>query len=183
MSPKSASTSQNTRLLEAILFIAERPVSIEEIQQSLHIHEEGDLEKIIKKLRENLEKRNSFIEILKVDQEQAVQMQISPTVKKELDVFRIKKTMSKELMQTLAYVALKQPLKYSELRQFRGTKVKEHIEKLEREGYINITPSGRPKVLSTTLYFASVFNLDPDRVKDTFKDEIKKRMLDMIQNQ
>ncbi len=183
MTSKAAPTTHYTRLLEAILFIAERPVSIEEIKQSLHIKENGELEGILNKLKENLEKRKSFIEIITVEQEQSIQMQINPTVKKELNVFQTKKTMSKELMQTLAYIALKQPVKYSELRQFLGSKVKAQVENLERDGYIRLTPSGRTKVLSTTLYFASVFNLDPDHVKETFKDEVKKRMLDMIKKE
>lgn len=180
MSVNSATSSHYIRLLEAILFIAERPVSVEEIKASLHLKKEEDFDKFLNKLRENLEQRQSFIEIIEMDQGQTILMQINPTVKKELDVFRTKKTLSKERMQTLALIALKQPLNYSELRKLRGGKVKEQVESLEQEGYIAITPSGRSKLLTTTLYFASVFNLDPDLVKETFKDEVKKRMLEMI---
>ncbi|NVM30358.1 MAG: SMC-Scp complex subunit ScpB [Candidatus Helarchaeota archaeon] len=180
MSAKSDESSYYIRLLEAILFVAERPVSVEEIKQKLHLKEEKELDQLLSVVKQNLEGRRSFIEIVDAEEGQSVLMRIEPTIKRELDVFRTKKTMSKELMQTLSYIALKQPLKYTELRQMRGNKAKSHVEALEREGFIKVDPSGRTKVLTTTLYFASVFNLDPDNVKETFKEEVKKRMLTII---
>ncbi|NVM53950.1 MAG: SMC-Scp complex subunit ScpB [Candidatus Helarchaeota archaeon] len=166
------------RLVEAILFIAERPVSLEEIKQRLYT--KGDeLDKLLAFLKQNLEQRKSHIEIINPEPSQ-IEMRIKPAIKKELDVFRTKKALDKELMQTLAYIALKQPIKYSELRKFRGRKTKEHIADLEREGFIRVDPSGKTKLLTTTLYFASVFNLDPDNIKETFKEEVKKRMLEII---
>ena len=174
--------SQNSaRLLEAILFIAERPVSIEEIKQRLNIKDEQELSKILGLLKENLEKRNSFIKILGVDQGRSVQMSLEQEKKRELDGFRTKKSLSKELMGTLAYIALKQPIKLADLKRVRGGKSKEHLEALEKEGFIKIERSGRNKVILTTSYFASVFNLDPDNLQETFKDQIKKRMIKLIE--
>ncbi len=181
MSAESQQSSFYIRLLEAILFIAEHPVAIEEIKQKLHLKENKELDSLLSMLKQNLERRKSFIEIINADQGQSIEMRIDPTVKKELDVFRTKKTYSKEIMQTLAYIALKQPIKYSELKKSRGGKTKEHVQALEREGFIRVDPSGRTKVLTTTLYFASVFNLDPDNIKETFKEEVKKRMLTIIE--
>ena len=181
MTSKSDTNAYYLRLLEAILFIAERPISIDEIKQKFTIKNDSEIEVLLKSLRQNLEKRKSFIEIIEVDQGQSIQMRLDPTVKKELDAFRTKKTLSKELMQTLAYIALKQPLMYSELKKVRGQKVKDHIEALEKEGFIKVEPSGRTKVLTTTLYFASVFNLDPDHVKEKFKEELKKRVRQVIE--
>ena len=181
MVPQANTNAYHARLLEAILFIAERPVTYEEIMQKLHLKDEKEREKLLTVLKQNLEKRKSFVEILEVEKEQAILMQINPSVKKELDVFRTKKTMSPELLQTLAYIALKQPIKYTDLKEKRGSKAKKHVEELEREGFIDLTPSGRTKVIRTTLFFASVFNLDPDTVREKFKEEVKKRMLDILQ--
>ncbi len=181
MSAKPESIAYYTRLLEAILFIAERPIAVEEVKQRLNIKDDGKLNKLIGRLKENLEKRQSLIQIVEVDDGRAIQMRLESAVKRDLDVFRTKKALSKELMGTLAYIALKQPIKYGELKKFRGSKVKEQLEALEKEGFIKIEPSGRTKVISTTFYFASVFNLDPDNLKETFKDEIKKRMIKIIE--
>jgi chromosome segregation and condensation protein ScpB len=180
MGPKSDATSQSLRLLEAILFIAERPISFEEIKQKLLIKDDQELSQLISSLKQGLEKRHSFVEIIEGDQGQAIQMRLNPAIKQELDTFRTKKALSKDFMQTLSYIALKQPLKYSDLRNVRGQKVKEHVEALEKEGFIKLEPSGKTNILTTTLYFASVFNLDPERVKEKFKDEMKKRMLHLI---
>ena len=181
MSSKSNTSAYYLRLLEAILFIAERPVSVNEIKQRLNIKGDKEFTRLITLLKQNLEKRKSFIEVVEVDQGQALQMHLASGIKRELDAFRTKKKLSKELMQTLALIALKQPLKYSDLRQIRGNKAKEHAEALEKEGYIKAEPAGRTKLLTTTLYFATVFNLDPENVKETFKKEVKKRMLHLIE--
>ncbi|MHA1265065.1 MAG: SMC-Scp complex subunit ScpB [Candidatus Helarchaeota archaeon] len=181
MKSHSQMKAYHTRLLEAILFIAERPVSVEEIKQKLYLKEDGELEHLLTVLRNNLESRKSFIEIIEIDQGKAIEMRIKPEIKEKLNVFRTKKTMSKDLMQTLAYIALKQPLKYTDLRAVKGKKTKEHVESLEKEGFINITSSGRTKILTTTLYFASVFNIDPNHVKEKFKEEVKKRIVELIE--
>lgn len=180
MTSKSDSFSYYARLLEAILFIAERPVSVKEIKQKLNIKEDKELNHLFEILKENLEKRKSFIQINEVDKGQSIQMILSQDKKRELDAFRIKKALSKDLMGTLAYIALKQPIKYSELKKVRGNKVKDHIEALEKEGFIKIEPIGRTKLMTTTLYFASVFNLDPDNLEETLKKELKKRMINLI---
>ncbi|MHA1130240.1 MAG: SMC-Scp complex subunit ScpB [Candidatus Helarchaeota archaeon] len=177
---KSDSDTYYTRLLEAILFIAERPIAIEEIKMRLSIKDDNKFNPIIEKLRENLAERRSFIEIVELDQGRAIQMRLNPAKKREIEKFRTKKVLSKDLMGTLAYIALKQPIKYGALKKFRGSKAKAHIEALEKEGFIDIKPSGKTKILTTTLYFASVFNLDPDNLKETFKAEIKKRMMQLI---
>ncbi|TFG05651.1 MAG: hypothetical protein EU536_01300 [Promethearchaeota archaeon] len=181
MSSKSAITKQHLRLLEAILFIAERPIPVEEIRQKLVMKNENDMNQLLSKLRENLQQRRSFIEIVEMDNGQTIEMRIALERKRELEAFRTKKTLSKELMQTLAYIALKQPLKYNELRMVKGNKAKSQVEELEREGFIEVIPSGRTKILTTTHYFASVFNIDPDLVRDTFKEEVRKRMLSLIE--
>ncbi len=181
MGSKSSSSAYYIRLLEAILFIAERPVSSAEIKQKLNIQDDQELNRLLAILKENLEKRKSFIEIVELDQGQSLQMRLMPDIKKELDGFRTKKALSKELMATLAYIALKQPLRYSDLRILRGAKVKDHIEALEKEGFINVDSTGKAKVLTTTSYFASVFNLDPTNLKEKFKEELKKRMTSLIE--
>jgi len=102
--------SFHARLLEAILFIAERPVSLDEIKQRLLINED-EIAQLISLLEQNLKARNSFIELVKSEQGQAFEMRINEGIKKELDAFRTKKSLSKDLLQTLAYIALEQPIK------------------------------------------------------------------------
>ncbi len=177
----SKSDMTSIRLIEAILFIAERPVSVEEIKQKLNIKEDKDFNHYIQILRERLQQRKSFIQISEFEEGRSIQMGLDSEVKRGLDAFRTKKAIPKELMGTLAYIALRQPVKYSDLRKIRGSQVKEHVEQLEKEGYIKMEAIERTKVITTTLYFASVFDLDPDNIKDTFKREIKKRMKKMIE--
>jgi segregation and condensation protein B len=179
MPSKTDMTSYHARLLEAILFIAERPVTLDEIKQKLLINDE-EMAQLISLLERNLKARNSFIELVKLEQGQAIEMHIKDAIKKELDAFRTKKSLSKDLMKTLAYIALEQPLKYGDLKKVRGQKTKDHVEALEKEGFIKQDPSGKTSLLTTTLYFASVFNLDPDHIKETFKEQVSKRMQQLI---
>jgi chromosome segregation and condensation protein ScpB len=61
----------HARLLEAILFIAERPVSLEEIKQKLLINEE-EIAKLIALLEQNLKARNSFVELVKLGHKKGI---------------------------------------------------------------------------------------------------------------
>lgn len=180
MDSDSDMTVYHARLLEAILFIAERPVSLEEIKQKLLIKDDNEIVELIALLEQNLKDRNSFIEIFKSEDEQSIEMRINDAIKKELDVYQTKKTLSKELMKTLAYIALEQPLKYNELKKVMGKKTKEQVDALEKEGFIKVEASGKTFLLTTTLYFATVFNLDPNHIKETFKEEITKRIQQLV---
>jgi segregation and condensation protein B len=180
MDSNSDMISYHARLLEAILFIAERSVSLEEIKQKLMIKDDNEIEELIALLEQNLRNRNSFIEIFKSENGQTIEMRINNAIKKELDAFETKKTLSKDLMKTLAYIALEQPLKYNELKKVMGKRTKEQVDALEKEGFIKVDPSGKTFLLTTTLYFATVFNLDPNHIKETFKEEITKRIQELV---
>ena len=84
-------------------------------------------------------------------------------------------------LQTLVYIALKQPIIQSELVVQRGTHSYDHVRELVEKKFIDATPEGRSKMLTTTQLFADYFGLDPDRIR--MKAQLKHKMSKILDEQ
>ena len=76
--------------------------------------------------------------------------------------------LSKTLMETLAVIAFKYPIKQSDLIKIRTNKAYDHLNELEQMGYITRQKHGRTKLIKLSQKFFDYFNLPPDRLKETF---------------
>ena len=163
------------KLVEASLFIAGRPITIEELKKLIDIQKREDIDEIIEKISKNLKERNSFIEIIKI--EDAYMMRLKPEIKKEVGKLQSRKSLSDDFMKLLAIIAMKQPMSLSEIRKILpGKKIKENILELEKKGFIQIKTEKRTNILTTTTHFANVFNLDPANMKETFLKMLTRRI-------
>jgi segregation and condensation protein B len=68
-------------------------------------------------------------------------------------------------LQTLVYIALKQPILQSDLVAQRGTHIYDHVKELEEKKFVDAVAEGRSKMLTTTQLFSDYFGLDSDKVK------------------
>ncbi len=167
------------KLIEAILFVAGRPVPIEELKKSTSINEDAEIKKIIKDINEALEKRKSFIEILAMDKD--FWMRVKPDKKEELPRMEKGKSLSSDLMQIVSYIAIKQPIRSTEVKKVIKTKkFNEKLAQLEKSGFIRTQPYKRALICTTTLHFASVFNLDPEHLKESMMTMLKYKMAERI---
>jgi len=78
--------------------------------------------------------------------------------------------LSKTLMETLATIAFKYPIKQSDLIKIRTNKAYDHLMELEKMGYITRQKYGRTKLIKLTERFFNYFNLKEENLKDKFKD-------------
>ncbi|MHA1378220.1 MAG: SMC-Scp complex subunit ScpB [Candidatus Helarchaeota archaeon] len=155
---------EQIKLVEASLFVAGRPINENELMQLTQLQKREELEKIIDKLSKNLEERNSFIEIIKIEDQ--YMMRIKKEVKSELGDLQIRKSIPDEYLKILAIIALKQPIKTTEIRKiYRATNIKDSLNELERKGFIKIKSEKRAKYVTTTPHFATVFSIDPQNIK------------------
>ena len=155
------------RKIEAILFASSDPISAKEIAKILKIDKEeviGLVSELIKEYRD----RDTAIEIVELGDKYL--MRVKPEFS---DVVRplTKRDLEKGVLRTLAVIAVKQPIKLSELAKIRGNKCYDHVKKLKELGFIKAEKKGRSTILTTTENFAKYFGLknsDPEEIRKLF---------------
>lgn len=152
------------QLVEAVLFVSGKPVSLRELAQSLDISG-GKIKQLILELQESYKERGSAIEIVETVDKKFV-MQLTPELSEVVMDHTPASGESKAMLKTLSLIAYKQPVLQSEVVTYRGTGAYKHIKELEEEGLIERTPKERTYLLKTTPAFAEFYGLKSDSIKD-----------------
>lgn len=148
---------ENIRLVESILFISGRFLSIQEIMDL------SDLSSIVikdclEKLREKHNKEDSSLEILERDNlwKMDVRTEYHYLVNK---LAGGSEEFTKSEQGTLAIIAYKQPIKQSVIIKIRGNKAYDHVHKFIQLGLIKAKKEGHTNILSLTDEFYEYFNV------------------------
>jgi segregation and condensation protein B len=157
-------------LLEAALYVAGRPLDLNELCSVLKTRSKNKARKLAKMLMKEYVSRNTALEILELKDERYVlqlKAEFTPYVKKLVT----RPLLSTGPLKTLSYIAYRQPISQKRVVEVRGHHVYGHIRLLKEMGLIAAERSGRSTVLRTTEYFADYFGLSHDVV--TMKKELK----------
>jgi segregation and condensation protein B len=155
------SMMDNPSILEAILFVAESPVPIEELAEVLELpvtEVRADLDVLAERLSDRgLELRNVG---------GGWRLYTSPETYPYLDRFATTATatrLSQAALETLAVVAYQQPVSRSQVGEVRGVDAESALRTLERRGLIvetgRLTLPGTPAVYGTTDLFLEKMGL------------------------
>jgi segregation and condensation protein B len=159
------------RVVEAALFSAGRPVSIEEIGEATGLDPET-IRTTIRKLIRSSRNRDTSLEVVKAGAKYAMQLkkELVPAAAKlaQMDIPR-------RLLKTLALIAYHQPVKQSEVLEMVGQKVYDHVHELHKLGLILESPVGQTKILTTSSRFPEYFG-----IKTTKREDIKKWMAERV---
>jgi segregation and condensation protein B len=165
--------------LEAALYVAGRPVTLEELSGIID-KAESTTRKLLENLGFEYRHREGALEIVELPRERYV-LQLKPELTPDVARLIPGGLLSFATLQTLVYVALKQPVLQSELVAERGSHCYDHIKELTEKKFIEATPEGRSKLLKTTNLFADYFGLDPDRIR--MKAQLKFKMKRILSDQ
>jgi segregation and condensation protein B len=165
--------------LEAALYVVGRPISIEELASVID-KAESTTRRLLDELGHHYKKRKGALEVVELPRERYV-MQLKPELTPKVAKFIPGGLLSFATLQTLVYVALKQPILQSDLVADRGTHCYDHIKELVEKKFIDAVPEGRTKLLKTTGLFADYFGLDHDRVK--LKAQLRFKMKKILDEQ
>lgn len=157
-------------LLEAALYVAGRPLDLNELCSVLKTRSKNKARKLAKMLMKEYASRNTALEILELKDERYVlqlKAEFTPYVKKLVT----RPLLSTGPLKTLSYIAYRQPISQKRVVEVRGHHVYGHIRLLKEMGLVAAERSGRSTVLRTTEYFADYFGLSHDVV--TMKKELK----------
>lgn len=158
-------------LLEAALYVAGRPLDINELCSVLSTRSKKKTEKLIETLRAEYASRNTSMEILRLKDERyvmQVKAEFTPLVKKLVN----RPLLSSGPLKTLSYVAYRQPITSKRVIEVRGQHAYGHLKLLKEMGLVATERNGRSIILRTTDYFADYFGLTQDA--SSLKRDLKK---------
>ncbi len=150
--------------IEALLFVSEKPLTIEQIKGALDPIEPAKIREILSELKSDYDNSAKGLRV----EEVAGGFQIA-TARDVADVLkkfykqRDAKALSKPALETLAIIAYKQPVTRLDIESLRGVNTDGVIKSLTDKNLIRITGKkdiiGRPFVYGTTRQFLEYFGL------------------------
>jgi len=155
------------RVIEAALFMATRPLSLEELSKICNSGNIGLIRKCVEELKEEYAKRNSGIEILKLENG-SYKMKVITELEPQVANLAPMPEISSAILKTLALIAYEQPITQSRIVKERGNRAYKYIKTLLKEEFISAEKYKRTKILRTTPKFKEYF-----QIKD-LKEELKK---------
>jgi segregation and condensation protein B len=148
-------------LVEAALYVAGRPLDINELCSVLNTRSKNKTRKLVKTLMQEYTRRSTALEILELKEERYVlqlKSDFTPYVRKLVN----RPLLSTGPLKTLSYIAYRQPVPQKRVIDVRGHHAYGHVKLLKEMGLIVGERSGRSSLLRTTEYFADYFALSHD---------------------
>ncbi len=164
MKPLHQSTIK--QLVEAAIFVADKPVSLKQLKEKLLVEQSISTKSLLNIVEElKCDYKDRGIELVKLSQ--GYRFQTKSSLSEHLSALYNERTskMSPALMETLSIIAYKQPITRSEIEEIRGVAVSSHIIKtLTERQWIKVVGHkevpGRPSLLGTTAEFLNYFSLN-----------------------
>jgi len=167
---QEAKTRHNLALLEAALYVAGRPLDLNDLCSVASSRSKRKVKKLVTILIQEYLSRNTSLEILELKDERYVlqlKAEFTPLVRK----FVNRPLLSSGPLKTLSYIAYRQPISQKRVIEVRGQHAYGHVKVLKDMGLIVAERNGRSMGLKTTDYFADYFGLihDPTLMKRELK--------------
>ncbi len=160
--------------VEAALYAAGRPVTVEEIMHVAQTSSERRATAIAREVARNINGALQAVEVVEyVGPKFAMQLkaQYTQTARK----FATRPLLSRGALRTLSFIAFFQPISSSELVLRRSSTVYQHLKELEEVGFVTGERRGRSRAYKTTSRFAEYFGLSTDM--PTMKRQLENRTL------
>jgi segregation and condensation protein B len=160
--------SDTIKKVEALLFAVGRTISEKELSElsSISVTEIHDS---LKELKKQYQERES--PLLIIEEGDGWKLTVHEKYLSIVQQINPHTELSKAILETLAVIAWKQPATQSEVIKIRTNKAYEHIDELEKLGYVAKHKHGRTYLLKVTGKFYDYFDLPGESgVREIFKD-------------
>ncbi len=161
--------SQAKKIIEALLFAATKPLSVQEIRKAVKPLTASEVETKIAELKEEYLQNGRSFEIIEIAGgfEMATRKEYAPWILK-IELQKKAKQVTQSALESLAILAYKQPITRAEIEDLRGVDVSGVMSTLVERGLIKIVGRkevpGRPFLYGTTDKFLEHFGLN--RIED-----------------
>jgi segregation and condensation protein B len=170
---------RNLALIEAALYVAGRPLDLNELCQAANSRSKKKVKKYAEMVMQEYAARNSPMEILALKDERyvlQVKAEFTPLIKKLVN----RPLLSSGPLKTLSYIAFRQPITQKRVVEVRGQHAYGHVKLLKDMGLIASERVGRSMALKTTDYFADYFGLTQDTA--SMKRELRRIFGDALKD-
>jgi len=149
---------RNLALVEAALYVSGRPLDLKTIGYVLGTRSKRRVKALVGALVEKYAKLDGALEILELQDERFV-MQLRNDCLPSVKRLSIRPLLSQATLQTLAYIAYRQPVAQAHVALVRGGSVYGQVKELKKLGLISTEKLGKTQILKTTDVFSDYFNL------------------------
>jgi segregation and condensation protein B len=144
--------------VEAILFLTGQPLAATDIAQRLRLPLYEVEEALMELMQDYAQRSDSGLELDDSD-ERGYMLQVKPEYQPIVDLM-LPMEISQATIRTLSAIALKAPIKQSELVVWRGGNCYEHIQELLKHKLISKQREGRSYMLNVTARFHQYFKIE-----------------------
>ena len=169
---------KDKRLVESVLFSANKPVSINEIKNATDLSR-NNIKKTIDELIEdyNVKRKNeTSIKVVKAGDKYTMQIK---NKYKDSSTMITDPEIDSNLLKTLTLIAFHQPIKQSNLRRMIGEKAYDHVEELAKLKLVYRQKHRNTLMLTTTKKFPEYFGIDSTKPEE-IRDFLMKKAADKI---
>ena len=160
--------------LEAALYSAGRPMSVEELIRASGTESRAKTLNLLSKLIQKTKGAFKAIEIVILPDDSYV-FQLKPEYSSTIGRrYASKPILPKATQKTLSYIAYEQPISSKQLVEVRGTGVYSHLKELSQLDFIEHQNVGRIKIYNTTEKFRKYFGIQGDA--DTLRQKLFKKV-------
>jgi segregation and condensation protein B len=160
--------------LEAALYSAGRPMSVEELIRASGTESRTKTLNLLSKLIQKAKTAFKAIEIVILPDGSYV-FQLKPEYSSTIGRrYASKPILPKATQKTLSYIAYEQPISSKQLVEVRGTGVYSHLKELSQLDFIEHQNVGRIKIYNTTEKFRKYFGIQGD--DDTLRQKLFKKV-------
>ena len=166
--------NEATARIEAALYSAGRPLSIEDIIRASGTESRVKTLNLLTKLIQKTKSSFKAIEITNLPDGSYV-FQLKPEYSSTIGrKYASRPMLARATQKTLSYIAYEQPISTKQLVEVRGTGVYSHLKELTQLDFIEYQSVGRYKIFTTTEKFRKYFGIQGD--DDTLRQKLFKKV-------
>ncbi|MBN1160212.1 MAG: SMC-Scp complex subunit ScpB [Candidatus Diapherotrites archaeon] len=152
------------QVVEAALFLAAKPLSVQQLAEILETGAMADVETAVKELQKDYSTRDSSLEILNMGK--GYKIHVKPQYLSKVSTLAATTDLGKGDLRTLAFIVFNQPVKQSEVVKTRGSNAYSHIKKLREMSFVRAKKERNTYILETGKAFRKYFGEDPSTIKE-----------------
>ena len=172
---KIIDVKEATARIEAALYSAGRPMTIEELIRASGTESRSKTHEIINGIMKKTKSAFKAIEVVTLPDDSYV-FQLKPEYSSTIRRYASKPILPNATLKTLSYIAYQQPISSKQLVEIRGSGVYAHLKELRQLDFISHQNVGRIKIYATTDKFQKYFGIqgDVDNLKQRLFSKVRK---------
>ncbi len=147
------------RYIEAAMFLAARPLSLDDFRKITGISALGYVKNLVDELKREYDERGSAVELSEIDGK--YELRIRAEYIDRVKEFAQEAEISRASLRTLAFIAKHDGILKSELVKRIGAKIYDDVKELTEAGFVRQKKSGRSSQIFLTEKFRKYFGQNP----------------------